>query len=303
MPKFLIRRWFGAHIFVSFAFMFLTAALLAFFLHWSFAVAGVLVLSVATYLTIRNEHLLRDELEAYVQTLTHRIKRASDEVINEMPIGIILTNEAKTIEWHNPYLQTITKRDNLIGEGLLDVFPPLADIKEDQQKAEITYRKHIYEVVIRPEERLLYLTDITAYKELQMHYNQEKLVLAIVHLDNLDEIAQGMDEQSRSLLLTNVAGAITKWANEYDIYLRRFTGDKFLAVFDQGTLQQLESNRFDILDVVREMTGKNKVPLTLSIGVGAGVDSFIELGEMAQSSLISRLDAVEIRLPLSSKRS
>ncbi|MCK9912154.1 hypothetical protein MXD81_23570, partial [Microbacteriaceae bacterium K1510] len=39
------------------------------------------------------------------------------------------------------------------------------------------------------------------------------------------------------------------------------------------------------LDVVREMTADNKIPITLSIGTAAGVDSYIELGQIAQSSL------------------
>jgi c-di-AMP phosphodiesterase-like protein len=285
MPKFLAKRWFGSHIILALACCLLAAGLLAFFVNWAFAIFGfVMIVSIAS-LALHNQQRFREEMEKYVATLSHRIKKAGDEVIEELPIGIVLFNEDKMIEWHNPYVQRMTGKDNLIGEHVLDVFPPLADVKEEVERAEITYRKHIYEVLLRPAERMFYFTDITAYKELQMHYNKEKLVLAIVHLDNLDEVAQGMDEQSRSLLLTNVTGAITKWAQQYDIYLRRFSSDKFLAVLDQGTLQQLEATRFDILDVVREMTSKNKIPLTLSIGVGAGVDALIELGEMAQSSL------------------
>lgn len=285
MLKFLAKRWFGSHIILALGFCALAAGLLAVYVNWVFAIIGFVVVASSGYLAFHNQLLIRDEMETYISTLSHRIKKAGDGVVNELPIGIVLYNEDKVIEWHNPYLQHMTEKDSLIGESLLDVFPPLTEIKEDQQKAEITYRKRIYEILHRPEERLLYFTDITDYKELQMHYEEEKLVLAIVHLDNLDEVAQGMDEQSRSFLLTNVTGAITKWAHQYGIYLRRFSSDKFLAVFDQGTLHQLEATRFDILDVVREMTNKNKIPITLSIGVGAGSDTVIELGEMAQSSL------------------
>ena len=65
-----------------------------------------------------------------------------------------------------------------------------------------------------------------------------------------------MDEQSRSLLMTNVTGAINDWAQKHNIYMRRYASDKFFALFDEGTLQQVLETRFDILDVVREMTGK-----------------------------------------------
>ncbi|MDF2684305.1 MAG: hypothetical protein K0R47_5495, partial [Brevibacillus sp.] len=69
------------------------------------------------------------------------------------------------------------------------------------------------------------------------------------------------------------------------IYLRRITADKFLALMEREALDKLEETRFDILDVVREMTADNKIPITLSIGVGAAASTYIELGQMAQSSL------------------
>jgi c-di-AMP phosphodiesterase-like protein len=172
----------------------------------------------------------------------------------------------------------------LIGKSLSDVFPSLT-WKPEQKRLEFTYNERIYEVLIRSEERLLYFKDITEWKELMARYHREKAVLAIIHLDNLDEVGQVMDDQSRTLLSTSVAGVINEWAQKHNIYLRRFTADKFLALMERETLEKLEESRFDILDVVREMTADNKIPITLSIGVGAGVNSYIELGQMAQSSL------------------
>lgn len=285
MPKFLAKRWFGSHMILALAFGLVATGLLAFYVHVAFGFLGVLGLVLIIYAALQNKKRFLDDMESYAASLSHRIQHAGDDVIQAMPVGIVLVNDNQLIEWHNPYVQTMTGPVNLIGQALLEVFPPLADVKLGEERAEITYRKRIYDVQIRSDEHLFYFRDITLYKELQMHYQDEKLVMGIVHLDNLDEVAQGMDEQSRSILLTNVTGAITKWAQQYDIYLRRFSSDKFLAVLDQGTLQQLEATRFDVLDVVREMTTKNKIPITLSIGIGAGVDGLIELGEMAQSSL------------------
>ena len=63
----------------------------------------------------------------------------------------------------------------------------------------------------------------------------------------------------------------------------------------------MEKGKFTILDDVRELTTKQNVPLTLSIGVGAGVSSLPELGNIAQSSLDLALgrggDQVAIKQP------
>jgi len=285
MPKFLAKRWYGLHLILSLILLLITNVLLSIFVHWVIGIIGVLLIVIVAYLTVRNEQLYIEELEGYISTLTHRIKKSGEEIINNMPIGIVLVNQEKVIEWHNPYIQEIVEKDNLIGEKITAIIPPLQDVKKDETQLEINYRKRIYQVTIYPQERLYFFKDITEFKELQLRYHEEKTVLAIIHLDNLEEVSQTMDEQASSELLTKITGAITKWANKYGIYLRRYTSDKMLAVMDQATLHQLEETRFDILDVVREMTSQNKIPLTLSIGVGAGKDTLIELGDIAQSSL------------------
>lgn len=36
---------------------------------------------------------------------------------------------------------------------------------------------------------------------------------------------------------------------------------------------------------MRDVTKTNKIPMTLSIGIGAGADSLVKIGEFAQTSL------------------
>jgi cyclic-di-AMP phosphodiesterase len=72
-------------------------------------------------------------------------------------------------------------------------------------------------------------------------------------------------------------------------------------VFNEAILQLLEKGKFTVLDEVREMTSKQNISFTLSIGVGAGTPSLPELGILAQSSLDLALgrggDQVAIKQP------
>ncbi|OEF99668.1 hypothetical protein BHF71_07875 [Vulcanibacillus modesticaldus] len=283
MPKFLSNRVFGFHLVLIFLFDLLLLGILAIW-HWEYALIGLIILVWLFYSTYKVGNAFRKDLIDYIKTTQCRIKKAGKDVIQQLPIGIILYDEEKKIEWHNPYLNLITGEDNLIGKELNEVIPALV-WEEDIQQLEIEHNFKIYNVDIHSKERLLYLTDITEYNYLLDQYEKEKTVFGIIHLDNLDEVSQGLDELSRSLLLTDVTSAISDWANALGIYLKRYAADKFLMITNQTVLEQLENSRFDILDIVREMTTDNKIPLTLSIGIGAMADSFIELGEMAQSSL------------------
>lgn len=283
MPKFLLKRWYGLHMILALSFCLLLLTILTLY-HWIYGAIGILCVIGLVLVSLLMEKRFQSDLRMYLATITHRVKKAGEGVIQELPIGIVLYNEEEIIEWTNPYMQSMTGDEALIGKTLSDVFPQLK-WETDQTKVELLYHDKVFEVLIRHEERLLYFTEITAHKELLNRYNREQPVLAIIHIDNLDEVGQVMDEQSCTQLSTSVAGVINEWAQKHGIYLRSTGNDKFLAIMNRETLHKVEEGRFEILDVVREMTADNKIPITLSIGVAAGGSSFVQLGQIAQSSL------------------
>ena len=98
-------------------------------------------------------------------------------------------------------------------------------------------------------------------------------------------LAQGMDDQTRGQLNSLVTSSVNNWGAKYGIFVKRISSDRFLAVFNESILVELEKNKFAILDDIRDTTTKFGFGLTLSVGVGAGSTSLVELGELSQSSL------------------
>ena len=82
-----------------------------------------------------------------------------------------------------------------------------------------------------------------------------------------------MDDQTKSMTNSTVTSIINDWAEEYDIYIKRIDTDRFLAILNESTLNELEKKKFSILDDIREKTAKKNLSLTLSIGIGAGSPS------------------------------
>ncbi|MEI2328797.1 DHH family phosphoesterase [Priestia megaterium] len=270
--------------------------------NWIIGMIGFMLLLACLFLYMRMERMLSDEFETYISMLSHRLKKVGEEALMEMPIGIMLFNDEYQIEWTNPFLASCLGEDTLVGRSLYDVAESIIPlIKQEVETEVVTLHDRKFKVVIKRDERLLYFFDITEQIEIEKLYEEERTSLGIIFLDNYDELTQGMDDQVKSNLNSQVTSMLNSWAQEYGIFIKRTSSEKFIAIMNEQILIHLERSKFSILDQVREETSKQNIPLTLSIGIGAGAADLPELGALAQSSLDLALgrggDQVAIKQP------
>ncbi|MED3881289.1 DHH family phosphoesterase [Priestia megaterium] len=270
--------------------------------NWIIGMIGFILLLACLFLYMRMERMLSDEFETYISMLSHRLKKVGEEALMEMPIGIMLFNDEYQIEWTNPFLASCLGEDTLVGRSLYDVAESIIPlIKQEVETEVVTLHDRKFKVVIKRDERLLYFFDITEQIEIEKLYEEERTSLGIIFLDNYDELTQGMDDQVKSNLNSQVTSMLNSWAQEYGIFIKRTSSEKFIAIMNEHILIHLERSKFSILDQVREETSKQNIPLTLSIGIGAGAADLPELGALAQSSLDLALgrggDQVAIKQP------
>ncbi|MEK4487863.1 DHH family phosphoesterase [Psychrobacillus sp. FSL H8-0484] len=246
----------------------------------------LLVIGVSIY-AWKLEQRVYEETEKHIETLSYRMKKVGEEALLEMPIGIILINDQYIIEWANPYMMQKLPFDTIIGEELVSISKDFQQLlkQEDSKELVISLDDNNYKVFYKAEEKLLYFFDITEQVEMESLYYGDRTVISVLFIDNYDEIAQGMDDQTRGQLNSIVTSCVNNWGAKYGIYVKRISSDRFLAVYNESILVELEKNKFSILDDIRETTSKFGFSLTLSVGVGVGSTSLVELGELAQSSL------------------
>ncbi|MGD6943556.1 DHH family phosphoesterase [Cytobacillus gottheilii] len=285
MPSYLEKRSIRYPIF---GLMGVTAVLLGVlaYYNWIIGLIALLIAVLPFYFLFKLNNEQIKETEEYISTLSYRVKKVGEEALMEMPIGIMLINDDYFVEWTNPFLATCFDEDTLVGRSLYDVADSLVSIVKQEVESEvITLHDRKFRVIHKPEERLLYFFDVTEQTEIEKMYEAERTVIAIIFLDNYDDLTQAMDDPTRSSLNNLVTSILNHWATENGVFLKRVSSERFIAVFNENILRLLEKGKFTILDEVRETTAKQNVPLTLSIGVGTGVSSLPELGTLAQSSL------------------
>ncbi|RKD68102.1 c-di-AMP phosphodiesterase-like protein [Sinobaca qinghaiensis] len=284
MPKFLLRRWHGLHVVALFILAsFFIGALMIY--RWELGLAGFILLGVMVFYVVQARASFERDLERYIATLSHRVDKAGEEAVTELPVGILLYGKEYEIAWVNPFVLQLLP-GHFLGKGLDEISSDLIPaIKKGEESVKISLNDNYYTVYIRHEDKLLYFFDMTETVETNRLYEEEQSVVGLIYLDNYDEVTQGMDDQLRSRLKSHVTSALNRWATEYDILLRSIASDRFIAFMDQKALKEVEKTKFVLLDEVREVTGKEKVPITLSIGIGTKESSLRELGTLAQSSL------------------
>ncbi|MCY7779035.1 DHH family phosphoesterase [Bacillus haynesii] len=301
MPSFYEKPLFRYPIY-SLIVVTIISVLINIYFNWVAGAAGVLILGVILYFLRRADSQIRKELDDYISTLSYRLKKVGEEALLEMPIGIMLFNDQYYIEWANPFMASCFNENTLVGRSLYDTCESVVPlIKQEVDTETITLNERKFNVVIKREEKLLYFFDVTEQTQIEKQYENERTVLAYIFLDNYDDVTQGLDDQTRSSINSEVTSLLNQWAQEYGIFLKRVSSERFIGVLNEHILSELEASKFSILDEVREKTSVHTISLTLSIGIGASVASLKELGDLAQSSLDLALgrggDQVAIKQP------
>lgn len=262
------------------------AVLLLYLYNWILGLVLSMFLLAALYVISKAVVDFKLEMQGYITTLSYRLKKVGEEALMEMPIGILLYNDQFQVEWSNPFMTSCFDEDTLVGRSLYDVADSLVPlIKQEVESETIALFDREFKVIIKRDERLLYFFDVTEQIEIEKQYEDERTVLAFIFLDNYDEVTQGLDDQTRSAINSEVTSILNKWAKDYGVFLKRISSERFLGVLNEDILTKLEKTKFSILDEVREKTTMQNVSLTLSIGIGTGISTLQDLGGMAQSGL------------------
>lgn len=244
---------------------------------------------VTFYLSDRAEETrIRKNRVNHILKLSTQIDKAGEEVFLRLPVGVILYNETYQIEWVNPYIR------DLIGDETWRK-KPLSFLSDDMMEAiggdnattMVTIQHFQFKVKIDRQLNALFLFNETEAVQLKERYEDEKVVIATIYLDNYEEISRNLDDNIKSSFNSLITSTLNKWAEAYHFYIKKTGQDRFFAVLTQKTLIALEQSKFEILDEIRtlRMDKAQRNPITLSIGIGTGDVSTPELGKLSESAL------------------
>jgi c-di-AMP phosphodiesterase-like protein len=285
--------------------------LLLSYYNWRMSIMGVIVLVSLIFYNWETNRRRRIEWENYVESLISTADTASLNAVINLPIGMVILDMNGIIRWYNPYFSRIFetddqetdshKKEDILDMDIKKIIPNLDTeslFKEDTdgagQEREVGGR--VYKIIgkiLKNRGRLmdsryliaLYWLDITQLKELEKEYILDKMVVSTIQVDNYTDVMQGTEDANKPLVAAEIEKALREWAQSLKGILTKFAEDKYMLVFKYSFIDKLTKEKFNILDKFHEIRVGNKIPITLSIGVGFSSENLTESGLFSERAL------------------
>nr|WP_162854182.1 DHH family phosphoesterase [Ligilactobacillus salivarius] len=267
----------------------LVCATLAFIVNaWLGIIVFLLILLTIGLSFITLKQVMQDTTH-YISDLSYKIKRSEQEALLKMPIGILMLNDSAEVVWVNPTMQKLFGQEEILGKKLTEADEELAKVINDnmsnKDSVEIKWQDKRFDMLVQSDINVVYLLDITHYAEIQKQYDDSRLVIGQIFIDNYDEVTQSMNDTNISNLSNYITNELSSWASQMGMFLKMIDEDHYFVLAYTKSLTQMEKEKFKLLDRIRERTSKQNFPVTLSIGLAYGGTDLAKLSRLSQSNL------------------
>lgn len=210
-------------------------------------------------------------------------KEAKDALIFG-DIGLVTFDENYEITWMSELFDSTAQR--FIGEKISSWIPETSDlVRGNKDEIIVNYRNYIYKISRFKQGNTLFIKDVTRQEKAVKDYQDNRVVLGLVHLDNYEDETQFDDEQKATTIDVQIRQPLINWAKQHGMFIRRVRPDRFMLVLNEKIFNQLVSENFDILSETRKASLKNDLSITLSIAFSKGTHDFSTLENMTNAAL------------------
>ena len=242
------------------------------------------------------------EVSEHIKDLTLNVDKVSKRTLINSPFPLIIVETDGSIIWKstkfvsefrdidiNPILDDIIKdmkleienntklRNNQISQTV-EIGNKSYKIVGEYVKSKQNERKKEYMAT-------LYFVDETEIVNLKSDYENSQICIGIAMIDNYEEIIQRTSGEEQVQLFSQIEKKIYDWAAEFKGLVVKAERDTFVWICEKRNLNELEENKFNILDSIKEINVSSKIQSTLSIAVSTEGDSYYDKYNSAKTAI------------------
>ena len=264
---------------------------------------GEAVVTVIAFLVSRQRSKsTQQSMRQYMERITGGMNTARSSNMLYAPLPMMVF-DAKTDEilWANDLFMHLTEqKDGLFEMRVENVVPEFNSRWLDEGKHEcpelVTWDHRQYRVFgslgypegVAQEDQVMattYWMDVTEPEQLRTTLELTRPVVAILMVDNYEELMKACPESKRSAVLAALEEKLNTWVGGSGGLLLGYDRDRYLFLFEEQNYNEFVEQRFSVLETVREVVAGEGVAATLSIGIGRDADSFDALFKNASMAL------------------
>lgn len=269
------------------------------------SVIGMVIVIVLVILTV----YYYQKVSSDMVTFGAGYAQIQKQLLHEMNVPYAVTDEKGYLIWMNDAFQDVAKLDIKVHKNLTALFPDIHrryPKNMDTMVVHSEYQGRKYQVTIKgvamqgllkevidwsesdtisPQMYAVYLYDETEMLRCRQEIEDEKLVTALIYLDNYDEALDSIEEVRKSLLTALIDRQISKYITNYQGVIKRLENDKYFAIFTYKHLLEMQENKFSLLEDVKKVNIGNATAVTISIGLGVNGGNYVKNYQYASTAI------------------
>ena len=265
------------------------------------AVAEALVSALVLYVGVRRNRMAQHSVRQYLDRVSGGMDtaRSSNMLYAPLPMLVFDLNTGEILWGNDRFVGLTGLKDKLFEVTVADAVPGFDShwLLEGKREApdyvvwnHRTYR--VFGALNRTDElkgdhstmATTYWLDITEAEQMRQTLDMTRPAVAILMIDNYEDLMKACPESKRSALLADIEGKLNDWCADSGGLLLGYDRDRYLFVMEEKDFSTYAEKKFDVLDSVRTVESGG-VSATLSIGVGRDGDSFDGLFKNADLAL------------------
>ncbi|MDY4966053.1 MAG: DHH family phosphoesterase [Dysosmobacter sp.] len=249
---------------------------------------------------VRSSRARQKKILQYIDSITGSVDTASKSTLINSPLPIMVFRpDTGEVIWSNEdFLQLAGVREHLFEMKVDDAVPhfPTSWLLEGKSRCpdrvEMNGRRfQVYGSLQRAKGRsaqglvaTTYWVDVTESDSLRERYSATRPVMALIQVDNYDDLMKACPDTQRSAILAQIDEKLGQWTEGVGVLVKT-QRDHYLFLFEEEHFEHFAAEKFAVLDSIRAVKVAEGLNPTLSIGVGKDADSIAELYKGANLSL------------------
>ena len=265
--------------------------------------AGVEVIALAALYIFhrRQSRRRRRTVMQYIETITGGVDSISqNSMLNTpLPVAVFRADNGEIIWANDGFLALSGTEEDIFDLHIQDLAEGLDPRKAAEESAaglpvEVgAHSCQVYSTASRVSAQeagavqvvTAYFVDVTEAQALQAAFEASRLVVAILVLDNYEEMMKAGGDAGRSSIQAQVDERLGAWVAGTGAMLRKYNRDRYFLICDAQCFDSLVEGKFSVLESIHQVVSADGVTASLSIGAGRDCADYESACQWAEKSI------------------